>query len=107
MKAKELALEIAGAFAPTAVDVADALAHVAADKAVASLGSSQRAAVASLVADIGFKAWDTSRLKETLQQGDVAAAVHEFPRWIVRDGKVNAEMAVRRAAEKALFESKH
>ena len=60
-------------------------------------------ALSSLIYNIGIEAFKESTLLRIFNLGKRPAAADEFPRWNLNDGKVNAGLVKRRAAERALF----
>ena len=96
-------MELAGAFGAPAGPVEEAWEVVAADPSCAALSASQKAALTSLVSDIGVDAYNASRLRQRLAQGDLGRAAAEFPRWIVRGAEINRTMIMRRSAERRLW----
>lgn len=63
----------------------------------------QRAALVSLVYNIGFSNFLSSTLLKRLNAGDYQGAADEFLRWNKAAGKPMAGLIARRAEERALF----
>jgi lysozyme len=85
-------------------DIADAEAAVARLVAV-PLTANQRAAITSLVYNIGVGRFASSTLLRRLNAGDYVGAAAEFDRWIYSGGKVTPGLVTRRASERQLFTS--
>jgi lysozyme len=92
---------------------AEADALFAADIAIASsainsyvkvpLTEGQRAALLSLVFNIGVSAFKTSTMLKKLNAGDYAGAAAEFPRWNKDNGVTVAGLTNRRVREQSVF----
>jgi lysozyme len=67
------------------------------------LNDNQRAALISLVFNIGVGAFSASTLLRLLNEYDYIGAAAQFPRWVYAGGKVSKGLQTRREAEKALF----
>jgi lysozyme len=67
------------------------------------LNANQRAALVSLVFNIGVGAFVASTLLNVLNEYDYQGAAAQFDRWVYAGGKVSKGLQTRRAAEKALF----
>lgn len=67
------------------------------------LNENQRAALVSLVFNIGVGAFVASTLLNVLNEYDYRGAAAQFDRWVYAGGKVSKGLQTRRAAEKALF----
>lgn len=81
----------------TAISAVDRLVTV-------SLNANQKAALVSLVFNIGAQNFTTSTLRRKLNSGDKTAYL-EFDRWVYSGGKVTQGLVNRRAKEKQLFVS--
>lgn len=64
--------------------------------------SNQRAALYSLIYNIGQSAFDRSKLKQAICRGDIAETFRNWD-WIKADGKVVKGLVRRRAKELTLF----
>lgn len=81
-----------------------AIAERAVDSAVVvPLGENQRAALVSLVYNIGGDAFARSTLVKRLNAGRVVEAGQEFARWIYFRGEISAGLVGRRKVEADLF----
>ncbi|GBL46258.1 phage-related lysozyme [Sulfuriferula multivorans] len=60
----------------------------------------------SLVFNIGLDQFEDSTLLKKLRRGDMAGAASQFNCWIYDNKKKIAGLVTRRAAERAIFESK-
>lgn len=69
----------------------------------APINDNQRAALESLVFNIGRGAFVSSTLLARLNVGDYAGAAAEFGRWIYDDGKIVAGLRDRRERERQIF----
>lgn len=69
-----------------------------------SLNANQKAALVSLVFNIGSQNFTTSTLRRKLNSGDKTAYL-EFDRWVYSGGKATQGLVNRRAKEKQLFVS--
>ena len=67
------------------------------------LTDNQRAALISLVYNIGTAAFIASTLLRLLNEYDYEGAAKQFDRWVYAGGKVSKGLQARRAAEKELF----
>ena len=67
------------------------------------INDNQRAALVSLVFNIGTGAFIASTLLNVLNEYDYQGAAAQFDRWVYAGGKVSKGLQTRRAAEKALF----
>lgn len=81
-----------------------------ADKAVddyveVPLNENQRAALVSLIFNIGAGAFKNSTLARLLNRGDYVGAAAQFARWNKAGGVVLPGLARRRVAERKLFEA--
>jgi lysozyme len=85
-------------------DIADAEAAVA-RLVVVALTANQRAALTSLVYNIGVGRFASSTLLRRLNAGDYVGAAAEFDRWVYSSGKVTPGLVTRRASERQLFTS--
>lgn len=63
-------------------------------------------ALASLIFNIGGRAFRDSTLRKKLNAGDQKGAAAEFDRWVFAGGKKLTGLIRRRAAERKLFEDK-
>ena len=63
-------------------------------------------ALASLIFNIGGRAFRDSTLRKKLNAGDQKGAAEEFDRWVFAAGKKLTGLVRRRAAERKLFEDK-
>ena len=68
------------------------------------LTDGQAAALASLVFNIGARAWETSTIRGMVIAGDMVGAAGQFGRWNKVDGVRNAGLTARRFREKQIFE---
>jgi lysozyme len=66
----------------------------------------QRYALASFIYNVGPGAFKNSTLARKLNNGDYTGAAAEFSKWTKAGGKTLPGLISRRAAERALFESK-
>lgn len=73
------------------------------DYVMVPLSDVQRAALESLVFNIGARAFRESTLLRLLNQGDYAAAADQFDRWVYAGGVRLAGLASRRESEKEIF----
>jgi len=66
----------------------------------------QRDALASFIYNVGPGAFKNSTLARKLNNGDYTGAAAEFAKWTKAGGRTLPGLISRRAAERALFESK-
>jgi len=95
-------ISIAQAEALLDADLEPARAAVAKYVAV-PVSDNQRAALVSLVFNIGVGAFVASTLLSLLNEYDYQGAAGQFDRWVYAGGKVSKGLQTRRSAEKALF----
>lgn len=70
------------------------------------ISQNQRDALASFIYNVGAGAFKKSTLARKLNNGDYVGAAAEFGKWTKAGGKTLPGLISRRAAERALFESK-
>lgn len=70
------------------------------------INQNQFDALVSFTYNVGCSAFRNSTLLRLLNQGYAPQAAAQFNRWTLGGGKVHAGLVSRRAAERALFESK-
>ena len=67
------------------------------------LSETQRAALISLVYNIGGSAFANSTLLSKLNEGDYQSAANQFDKWIHAGGSVSSGLIARRETEKEIF----
>lgn len=70
-----------------------------------SLTANQRAALQSLIFNIGAEAFRKSTLLRKLNAGDYSGTAAQFDRWVLSGGVKVQGLVNRRAAERSLFET--
>lgn len=93
------------AYALLESDVESRFAPVIDNSVTVDLTTDQKAALISLVYNIGASAFKSSTLLRLLNQGDYTGASGQFSVWNHAGGVVNATLTTRRAAERTLFEA--
>ena len=73
---------------------------------IVKITQNQRDALASFIYNVGPGAFKNSTLARKLNNGDYVGAAAEFAKWTKAGGKTLPGLISRRAAERALFESK-
>lgn len=68
-----------------------------------SLTDNQRAALLSLIFNIGGGGFVKSTLLKKLNAGDYSSAADNFDKWIYSQGKINTTLVKRRKEEKQIF----
>lgn len=94
----------ADAYALLESDVESRFAPVIDNNVTVDLTTEQRAALISLVYNIGAGNFTSSTLLRLLNQGDYTGAAGQFSVWNHAGGVVNTTLTARRAAERTLFE---
>ena len=77
--------------------------HAVDDAVKVLLTSNQRAALISLVFNIGVTAWNKSTILRKINAGDFPGAANEFSRWIYDNGVIVDGLVTRRERERTLF----
>lgn len=77
--------------------------HAVDDAVNVLLTTNQRAALISLVYNIGVTAWRNSTILKKINARDFPAAANEFSRWIYDNGVVSQILVGRRERERSLF----
>lgn len=94
----------ADAYALLESDVESRFTPVIDNNVTVDLSTEQKAALISLVYNIGASAFTDSTLLRLLNQGDYTGAAGQFSVWNHAGGVVNTTLTARRAAERTLFE---